>query len=228
MAALKWTIILLAFQLMELFDNKSITAAPVHNSDESQNSGMRESIFVDTNDNITDTHKINTLNEGNYDGGAAEKGEDQIISKEGQEVENENEPGVSVTKNLSNPLEDGGITAEASDEGAHVNHEEAAHDHEVTGAAHDEEDTSEAHEDLDTGAGHEGDDDNEDTSVAHEGDVDTGAVHDEEDTSVAHEGDVDTGAVHDEEDTSEAHGDHDAGAVHVGDVDDKEDTSVAH
>jgi hypothetical protein len=251
MAALKWTIILLAFQLMGLFDSKSITAAPVYNSEESQNSGMRDSTLVDTSDNITDTYEINTHNEGNDDDGAVEKDEDQISSKEGQKVENENknEPGVSVTETLSNPVEDSDITVETSDEGEHVNREEAhdqkvntgvasnvdedngaAHDHEVTSAAHNnEEDTEAPHEDNeDTGAAH---DDGTDIGTAHKDNEDTGPVHDnEEDTEAPHKDNGDTGAAHDDgTDIGTAHKDNeDTGEAHEDNTGENEDTSATH
>jgi hypothetical protein len=236
MAVLKWTIILLAFHLMGLFDSKAITAAPVYNSEESQNSSMRDSILVNTNDDDDDddTHEINIHNEGNDDDGVAEKGEDQISTKEGQGVENEKESGVSVNENidnLSNLHKDGDITTETSDEGERVNHEEA-HDQKVdTGLASNDDDNDATHEYEVTGASHNNEvdtmaahDSEDDTEAAHQDNEDTGASHDnEEDTEAPHEDNEDTGVAHEvEEDTAHKH--NDTGEAY----EDNEDTDVAH
>jgi hypothetical protein len=107
MGTLKWTVMLLAFHLMGLFDSKSITAAPVY----SEHFGMRDNTSIDMNDDISGTHEINNYAEGNDkddDDGVADKGEGRISSKEGQEVGNEKESGGSNNENFemsSNPRE---------------------------------------------------------------------------------------------------------------------------
>jgi hypothetical protein len=246
MAALKWTIMLLAFHLMGLFDSKSTTAAPLYSSGESQNSGMSDSTLVDMDgDNITDTHEMNIYNTGNFDDNkdddGAEKGKDRFSSKDGQETQNERELGGSGYENVktsSNPHEDADITAATSDEGEHVHHKEAL-DREVdvavassddqdtgTGAEHDNEvDTDAAHDgEADTDAAHDGE---ADTDAGHDGEADTDAAHDgEADTDAGHDGEADTDAVHDgEADTDAAHdGEVDTDAGHDGEA----DTDAAH
>ncbi|PNF14774.1 hypothetical protein B7P43_G07617, partial [Cryptotermes secundus] len=238
MAALKWTIMLLAFHLMGLFYSKSITAAPIYNSEENQLSGTTDSTLVHMNDHdISDTHETNTHNGGNdHDvNGVAEKGKDRT-SKEGQEFGNETESGGSIHENVAispNPHEDGDM---ARSQGT-SNDEENKEDNNKASSIEDDNVSSEGHVHKESGpagnsdeGGHvkheEAHDQEMDTDVASEDEADTDVAHDvEEDIGAAHEDNEDTGVVHGEEvDTDAAHDvEEDTGAAH----EDNEDTGAA-
>jgi hypothetical protein len=78
MAGFQWAIMLLVVHLVGLIDNKPISAAPVDNSQESQQ-----------NDMMDNEHEIDKYNGGKDDGEGGEDGDAYVSSKEDQEVGNE-------------------------------------------------------------------------------------------------------------------------------------------
>ena len=87
MAAFKWIVLLLACNLIGLFDDRSVTAAPVYDSKESQNSEAIDSTSEDMKDDvISSTHEEDTHSEGTSGDETAEKGDENVSNMEGDEA----------------------------------------------------------------------------------------------------------------------------------------------
>jgi hypothetical protein len=87
MTAYKWVVMLLACNLIGLFEDTWVTAAPAYDSIESQNSDAIDSTYEDTKDDvISNTHEEGAV--GNSGNETAEKGDGNVINTGGQEAEN--------------------------------------------------------------------------------------------------------------------------------------------
>ncbi|KDR13469.1 hypothetical protein L798_12578 [Zootermopsis nevadensis] len=101
MADFQWAMVLLVCYLVGLFDNKPITAAPVDNSQPSQQTDMTNSTLVHMeNDVVNSENEMDIHTEENYDGEDSVEGEGNVSSQKVQGDGNEKESESSANEHL--------------------------------------------------------------------------------------------------------------------------------
>jgi hypothetical protein len=127
---------LLACNLIGLFDDKSVTSAPVYDSKENENSDVIDDTSVDMEDDvISSTHEKDAHAEGISGGETAEDADGNIGNKGSQEVGNEMASGDSAEySEISNPhaKDDVAKSQNVSDEEERENENESSNENKHT------------------------------------------------------------------------------------------------